>query len=345
MIETRENVGCIEGKAVNFYTITNRNGIRMELTNYGAILSGLCTPDRNGKFADITLGHGTLDGWIGDKAYLGATVGRYGNRIAEAHFSLDGKTYSLAANNGANHLHGGIRGFNVVVWDAKPFQECDREGVEFTYVSADGEEGYPGELTTRARYALTGDNKLIVEFGAVTTKPTVVNIVQHVYWNLSGDPRKSILNHELTLCADKYLPVDEAAIPTGGPVSVKGSPMDFTLPVPIGSRIGQVKGGYDHCWVLSDHSGELRPAATLYDPDSGRFMELMTDQPGIQFYAGNFLDGSIVGRGGIAYQRNTGLCLETELWPDSPNRPSYPSSVLRPGQTYRHVMAFSFQNR
>ena len=330
------------GETVQRFTLVNDNGLRAELSDFGALLLSLCVPDRAGRLGDITLGYDTLAGWMGDRAYMGATVGRYGNRIARGRFTLDGKTYALAANNGPNHLHGGVRGFNKVMWAAKTSAGEDGPAVEFRYVSLDGEEGYPGTLTTAVRYTLTPANELRVEFRAVTDQPTVVNLVHHSYWNLTADPRRAILNHELMLAADQYLPVDAGAIPTGELAPVAGTPMDFTKAMAIGIRIEQVAGGYDHNWILRGPAGQVRTAARLADPSSGRAMELLTDQPGIQFYTGNFLDDLIRGKGGLPYHRHGGLCLETQRWPDSPNRPKFPSAVLRPGETYTHTMVHRF---
>ena len=318
------------GQNVERFTLRNDGGLQLTLTNFGAILAGLEVPDRRGHMAEVTLGYGSLDGWVADKSYLGATVGRFGNRIARGRFTLDGAAYALATNDGVNHLHGGIHAFHKAIWttlDAK--KTSDMAGVTFGYVSADGEEGYPGTLSVQATYALTNRDELQATFTATTDKATVVNIVQHAYWNLTGDAKNTVLGHELTLLADRYIPVD-GQIPTGERRPVAGTPMDFTSPSVIGARIDQVPGGYDHCWVLGEKGGELRPAAVLFDPASGRRMELATDQPGIQFYSGNFLDGGITGRGGIAYRKHSGMCLETQAWPDAPNWPDFPSCVLRP---------------
>ena len=337
-----------DGREVRLFTLTNKNGLKARVTEYGAILVSLETPDRNGKLADITLGYDTLDGWLTNNSYLGATVGRFGNRIKAGKFTLDEKEYQLATNNDPGgipcHLHGGEKGFDKVLWSGKP---GEGNSVELTYVSKDGEEGYPGTLTTTVTYTLTDDNELIWQATATTDAPTIINIVHHSYWNLSGNPAETINYHELTLHAPSYLPTDAGLIPTGVVAPVDGTPMDFRQPTAIGARVNddfealKLAGGYDHCWVL-EHGDGLRPAARLKDPASGRVMEITTNKPAIQFYGGNFLDGTITGKGGIKYGHRTGLCLETENYPDAPNQASFPSAVLRPGETYTHTMVHRF---
>jgi aldose 1-epimerase len=334
-----------DGREVDLYTLTNPDGMRVRLTSYGAITVSVEVPDRSGKLADVTLGYDTLQGWLKNTSYFGATVGRYANRIAKAKFTIDGKTYALAANNGENAIHGGIKGFDKVLWKAEPVRGPDAVGVRFTYRSRDGEEGYPGNLSVTAVYSLTKANELKAELSATTDKPTVVNLAHHSYWNLGGAASGDVLGHLLTLNADKYTLVDAGLIPTGELKAVAGTPMDFTKPAAVGERIAQVEGGYDHNYVLRGKPGELALAARLTDPTSGRTMELWSDQPGVQFYSGNFLDGSVTGKGGIAYKKYAGLCLETQHFPDSPNHPDFPSAVLRPGQTYRHVMIHKFSAR
>jgi len=337
-----------DGREADLYTLVNANGLRATLTTYGAILVSMEVPDRDGKLADVTLGYDTLAGWLKSTSYFGATVGRYGNRIAKGKFTLDGKEYTLATNNDANHLHGGIKGFDKVLWKAEEIKESGAVGVKFTYVGKDMEEGYPGNLTVVCEYRLTDANELKVDFSATTDKATVANLCHHSYWNLTGSPENTILDHELTLVADKMLPVDAGLIPTGELTPVAGTPFDFTTPHKIGERVNaedeQIKfgGGYDHCWVLNNQDGDMAIAAVLHDPKSGRVMEIATDQPGIQFYCGNFLDGSVTGKCGIVYQHRTGLCLETQHYPDSPNKPDFPSVVLKPGETYKHSMAHGF---
>lgn len=344
--------GKVPGAGVaEIFTLQNSKGMRARVTEYGAILVGLEVPDRAGKLADVTLGYDTLPGWLTNTSYFGATVGRFGNRIAHGKFTLDGKTYQLATNNSPGgipcHLHGGVRGFDKVLWSGKPVSKPGASGVELTYTSRDGEEGYPGTLTATVTYWLTEKNELVWEARATTDKATPVNLVHHSYWNLTGDPRQSINGHELTLHADRYLPTNAGLIPTGEIAPVKGTPMDFTKPTPIGARVNEnfealkLGGGYDHCWVLT-RPGRLAKAAKLKDPTTGRVMEIFTDQPAIQFYGGNFLDGTTKGKGGIAYKFRTGLCLETELFPDGPNQPHFPDSILRPGETYRHKMVHRF---
>jgi aldose 1-epimerase len=332
-----------DGRDVHLYTLTNSNGMRVKLTDYGAITVSVEVPDKEGKVGDVTLGYDTLEGWLGNTSYFGATVGRYANRIAKGTFELGGKTYELATNNNENHLHGGIKGFDKCLWDAEIVQTDDGAGVRFTRTSADGEEGYPGNLQVTALYSLSGKNEFKVEFTATTHAPTVVNLAHHTYWNLRGPAAGDILGHELMLNADKYTPVDEGLIPTGELKPVEGTPFDFTEPKPIGKEIGEVEGGYDHNFVLNGYEpGEVRLAARVTEPTTGRVMEIHTDQPGIQFYSGNFLDGTITGKDGVAYKKHDGFCLETQHYPDSPNQPDFPSVVLKPGETYRHVMIHAF---
>jgi aldose 1-epimerase len=310
--------------------------------NYGAILVSLEVPDRNGDIADITLGFDKLDGYIGEHPYFGAIVGRYANRIGKGVFKLDGVEYKLATNNGENHLHGGIKGFDKVVWKHEDAHATDSEAVvKLSYISEDGEEGYPGNLACSVIYTLTEDDKLKISYEAETDKKTVVNLTNHAYFNLAGQGNGDILGHELTLNADKYTVVDEGLIPTGENRNVKGTPMDFTTPMTIGSRIGRVEGGYDHNYVLNS-SDTMALAAKVYEPKSGRVMEIHTDQPGIQFYTGNFLDGSITGKAGKVYKKHYGFCLETQHFPDSPNKPDFPSVVLHPGQKYATVTVHKF---
>jgi len=337
-----------DGREAKIFTLTNKNGLKARVTEYGAILVSMETPDKSGKSADITHGYDTLEGWLTNTFYLGATVGRFGNRIKDGKFTLDGKAYQLATNNDPGgipcHLHGGVKGFDKVLWSGKP---TDSNGVEFTYVAKDGEEGYPGNLTVKVTYTLTEANELKWEASATTDAPTILNVVHHTYWNLAGDPTKSINDHELMLAAPGFLPTDAGLIPTGVIAPVAGTPMDFTKATVIGQRVDddfealKFGGGYDHCWVLEKGEG-IRLAARLKDPKSGRVMEVSTDQPAIQFYGGNFLDGSFAGKKGVKYEKRSALCLETEGFPDSPNKPSFPSPVLRPGQTYKHVLIHKF---
>ena len=337
-----------DGKEVKIFTLTNSSGLEARVTEYGAILVSLKVPDKAGKLADVTLGYDTLDGWLSNTSYLGASVGRFGNRIKDGKFTLDGKTYQLATNNDPGgipcHLHGGVKGFDKVLWTGKPAGD---NAVEFTYLSKDGEEGYPGNLNVKVTYTLTDENELKWQAEATTDAPTIINLVHHTYWNLTGDPNNTINGHQLTLKAPQYLPTDAGLIPTGEIAPVAGTPMDFTTPQLIGARVDddfealKLGGGYDHCWVLEKGEG-MRLAARLKDPQSGRVMEILTCQPAIQFYGGNFLDGTITGKGGVKYAKRTGLCLETEGFPDSPNQPAFPSPVLRPGETYHHMMIHRF---
>ena len=333
------------GEPVSLFTLKNENGMTATFTDYGAILVGLCVADRDGNFADVTLGHDTLEGWRNCKCYLGATIGRFGNRIGQAKFSLDGVEYQLAKNNDNHHLHGGDVGFDKVLWNAEPFEAAGLCGVTFTYTSPDGEEGYPGTLDVTVTYTLTDDDELRIDYVATTDKPTICNLTHHTYFNLQGPENGDILSHELQLTADHYVPVDLEAIPTGGIAPVEGTCMDFREPNVIGERIEQVAGepvGYDHNWVLNNQDGSLAIAAEVYEPTSGRVMQVSTTEPGIQFYAGNFLDGTEVGKNGVAYQYRMGFCLETQHYPDAPNQPDFPSTVLRPGETYTHTTIHRF---
>jgi len=337
-----------DGREVRIFTLANGNGVKAKVMEYGAILVSVETPDQSGEIADITHGFDTLDGWLTNPAYFGATIGRFGNRIKDGKFTLDGREYSLATNNDPGGipcaLHGGLKGFDKVLWSGRPTAD---NAVEFTYVSNDGEEGFPGTLVTKVTYTLTDDNELKWEVNATTDSPTVLNIVHHTYWNLSGDPATSINDHVLMLTAPYYLPTDAGLIPTGEIAPVAGTPLDFTTPTAIGERVEadfealKFGGGYDHCWVMEKQDG-VRLAARVRDPKSGRVMEVSTNQPAVQFYGANFLDGSSVGKNGVAYARRTALCLETEGFPDAPNQPAFPSCVLRPGETYSHVMIHKF---
>ena len=342
-----------DGQEVKIFVLTNASGMTVKVTEYGAILVSIEAADRNGKFADLSHGYDTLEGWLTNTSYFGSTVGRFGNRIADGKFSLDGKTYELATNNDPGgihcHLHGGLKGYDKVLWKGETFEKKNSSGVIFTYTSKDGDEGYPGNLSMEVTYTLNNNNELIWEAKATTDAPTVLNLVHHSYWNLSGDAETSINDHELTLFADHYLPTNKGLIPTGDKAPVAGTPMDFTKPHLIGERVGdqfealKFGGGYDHAWVLSGQKeGELTRAAKLRDPKTGRTMEILTNQPAIQFYGGNFLDGTVTGKGEITYEHRTALCLETEGWPDAPNNPKAPSAILRPGETYSHKMVHRF---
>lgn len=352
-IETAVYGKLNDGREVKIFTLTNAHGLVAKVTEYGAILVGIDVPDRNGKMADVTLGYDSLAGWLGSKNYFGSTVGRFGNRIAHGKFTLDGKEYTLATNNAPGgipcHLHGGIKGFDKVLWHGEPVRKPGARGVALTYISKDGEEGYPGTLTAKVTYWLTDSNELIWDAEATTDKPTIINLAHHTYWNLSGDPTKPITDETLMLAADSYLPTDKGLIPTGQVAPVAGTPLDFRKPTVIGSRLNanfqalEFAGGYDQCWVLRPGKG-VRLAAVVNDPVSGRSIEVLTDDPGIQFYSGNFLDGTDVGKNGVKYQRRTGLCLEAEGYPDAPNHPNFPSAVLRPGETYHRTMVIKFKH-
>jgi aldose 1-epimerase len=334
-----------DGKAVERFTLTNANGIELKAISYGGIITSLRVPDRNGKFDDIVLGFDQLDGYLKDHPFFGAIIGRYGNRIGKAQFTLDGKTYKLAANNGPNNLHGGTKGFDKVLWTVEPI---GTNGLAFTRTSPDGEEGFPGNLRTRVTYTLTDKNELIVEYHATTDKATPVNLTQHSYFNLAGQASGDILGHELMINADRYTPVDDTLIPTGELAPVEGTPFDFRKPTAIGARINnanpQLKAGlgYDHNWVLNRKGTGLELAARVREPKTGRTLEITTTEPGIQFYAGNFLDGKLTGKGGAVYRHRTGFCLETQHYPDSPNQPKFPSTILKPGQEYRTRTVFTF---
>ena len=331
-----------DGIPVDIYTLTNANGLKATITNLGGILVSLEAPDRTGALADITLGYDTLEPYLKDACYFGATVGRYANRIARGKFTLNGVEHKLATNDGDNHLHGGTIGYNRVVWAAHEVTTADAVGLKLTYLSPDGEEGYPGNLDCTVTYTLTDANELRIDYSAQTDKPTVVNLTHHSYFNLAGQGTPDILSHELTLHADRYTPVDGELVPTSELRPVKGSPFDFTKATNIGARIAQVPGGYDHNYVLNDSSPKLSHAATAHDPTTGRIMEIHTTEPAIQFYSGNFLDGSVTGKAGRKYRQHHGFCLETQHYPDSPNHPDFPTTTLNPGRQYSHTIIHKF---
>jgi aldose 1-epimerase len=344
----KDTFGTLEdGKVVCRYTMKNNNGVEMQVINYGGIITALKVADKNGKFEDVVLGYDSLSGYLKSSPYFGALIGRYGNRIAKGKFKLDDKTYTLAGNNNGQHLHGGLKGFDKVYWEIEPVESTDGPALKLTYQSKDMEEGYPGNLTAEVIYTLSNDNELKIDYKATTDKKTVVNLTQHTYFNLTGDKHETILGHELYLKADEFVPVDKVLIPTGKLEIVKGTPFDFSVATPIGKRIGDKHAqlanglGYDHCWVLSSKDS-VKLAGSLYEPNSGRMVEIYTTEPGIQFYSGNFLDGTLTGKGGVVYQKHFGLCLETEHFPDSPNQPSFPSTVLEPGATYQTHTTYRF---
>jgi len=335
---------------VEIYTLTNIHGIEARIMTYGATIVSLKTPDRAGQFRNIVLGFDSIDQYLAGVPYFGATVGRYANRIANGRFTLDGKTYQLPLNDGVNSLHGGMQGFDKRIWTATTSQTPHGQALRLTYVSAAGEEGYPGALTAHVIYKLGDDDTLTIEYQATTTAPTPVNLANHAYFNLSGDPTHLILGHRLTLNADRYTPVDATLIPTGDLRSVAGTAFDFRAPYEIGSRINDsdeqlARGhGYDHNWVLNQQQpGTMTLAAVLQDPDSGRSLEIRTTQPGLQFYSGNFLNGKPAGNGGSVFEYRTGLCLETQHFPDSPNQAAFPSTILRPGHVYSEKTILAFR--
>jgi aldose 1-epimerase len=345
----KESFGKLpDGREVYRYTLKNKNGIEMQVINYGGIVTSLKVPDKNGHGEDIVLGYDSLSDYVRSNPYFGALIGRYGNRIAGGKFKLEGNEYTLAQNNNGQHLHGGVKGFDKVFWDIEEQQSNDGQALKLTYVSEDMEEGYPGRLSVTVLYTLRDNNEWHIAYSATTDKATVVNLTQHTYFNLTGNVKRDILDHVLMLAADRFLPVDQYLIPTGQLQPVKGIPFDFTTPTAIGARINdnhpqlKVGKGYDHCWVLSAPNDPKRLAATLFDPSSGRFMEVYTTEPGIQFYSGNFLDGSNKGKNGVVYQHRYGLCLETQHFPDSPNRPAFPSVVLKPGEEYKTETTYKF---
>lgn len=331
-----------DGEKIEIFCLANNQNLEVRMINYGGIITSIMAPDRNGKRDDVVLGHDSLEGYLHRSRYFGALIGRYANRIARGRFTLNAAEYQLAINNGQNHLHGGVRGFDKVIWDAQVLDD----GVQLTYLSRDGEEDYPGNVKTTVTYRLDAANELRVDYYATTDRDTIINLTNHSYFNLAGGG--TILDHELQIEADAFTPIDETLIPTGEIRSVKGTPMDFTSPTAIGARIGDndsqlsLAGGYDHNFVLRGDRGTLRPAAKVYEAQSGRVMEVFTTQPGLQFYSGNFLDGSLVGKSGRAYTKNSGCCFETQHFPDSPNQPHFPSTVLRPSEKYHHTTIYRF---
>ena len=349
----RESFGTTRrGESVSLYTLKNPHGMELTVTNYGGIIVSLRVPDRGGKLDDVVLGYDSLADYERSSPYFGAIIGRYGNRIARGRFTLDGRAYTLATNNGPNHLHGGVRGFDKVVWEAAPFERRggDSVGLVFRHTSPDGDEGYPGTLRATVTYTLTGKNELIFDYHATTDRATPVNLTQHSYFNLAGDGKGDILGHVVTINADRFTPVDSTLIPTGEIRSVAGTPFDFRTPTPIGARIEQndqqlrYGPGYDHNFVLnkSGKQGEPTLAARVLEPTSGRVMEIYTTEPGLQFYSGNFLDGTLRGKKGVVYKHRYGFAMETQHFPDSPNKPAFPSTILRPGEEYRSRTIYRF---
>jgi aldose 1-epimerase len=340
-----------DGRQVYAYTLKNPRGMEARITNFGGVILSLTAPDKDGKLTDIVLGYDSLAPYGVNKPYFGALIGRYGNRIGKGKFTLDGKEYTLATNNGANHLHGGVKGFDKVVWEALEKESTPGRSLVLSYVSKDGEEGYPGTLTVKVTYTLTDSNELRIDYPATTDKPTVINLTQHSYFNLAGQGEGDILGQEMMIDADRFTPIDPGLIPTGELRPVKGTPMDFTTPTAIGARIAQADeqlklgGGYDHNWVLNKKPGSFGLAARVFEPKSGRVMEVFTVEPGLQFYCGNFLDGTDIGKLGKIYKYRYGFCLETQHFPDSPNKPEFPSTILRPGEVYSTMTVYRFSVR
>ncbi|PSL26763.1 aldose epimerase family protein [Dyadobacter jiangsuensis] len=336
-----------DGQQADLYTLTNANGMTVNITNYGGIITKLTAPDKNGEWADVVLGFDSLAPYLSGHPFFGALVGRYGNRIAKGKFKLNGQEYSLAINNGPNALHGGTKGFDKVIWKATEIKQDSIVGLQLEYTSKDMEEGYPGNLTVKVVYTLDNENALTIDYTASTDKPTVVNLTNHSYFNLTG-LKRDILDHEVTIASDSIVPVDTTLIPTGKLRAVEGTPFDFRKATKVGAGIDKVEdeqikagGGYDHCWVLKRSGDGLVQFATVKDPESGRVMEVFTTEPGVQFYTGNFLDGKLTGKG-ATYSKRFGLCLETEHYPDSPNQPQFPTTTLNPGETYKTTTKYKF---
>ena len=346
----KESFGKVEGRSVDLYTLTNRKGSEAKITTYGATLVSLRVPDRNGRIDDVVLGFDDIDGYLKGTAFFGATVGRYANRIAKGHFTLNGVQYQLAINNEPNHLHGGVKGFDKVIWSAKPLNLKNGVGLTLSYLSHDGEEGYPGNLSVSVTYTLTNNNELTINYAATTDKDTIINLTHHSYFNLAGQGNGDILNHQLMINADRFTPTDAGSIPTGELRSVQGTPFDFRQPTAIGARINQddeqlkLGKGYDHNYVLNGRTGSMRQAAQVFESTSGRTMEVWTTEPGVQLYTGNFLDGA-KGKSGKVYQFRNGFCLETQHFPDSPNEPKFPSTVLPKGRSFRSSTIYRFSTR
>jgi len=345
----RSSFGSTPEGPVDLFTLTNSRDMEVRITNYGGIITSIRVPDRDSNYADVALGHDSLGGYLDGHPFFGAIAGRYANRIGGATFTLDGQTYELAKNNGPNHLHGGLEGFDKKIWGAEPIRDDDAVGIRLSYRSADMEEQYPGNLDVEVTYRLSNDNALRIDYRAKTDKPTVVNLTNHSYFNLAGHASGDILDHELMIDADYFTPVDSGLIPTGELRPVAGTPFDFREPTPIGARIDtddkQLRhgGGYDHNFVLNGEG--LRRVATVYEAQSGRFLEVLTEEPGVQLYTSNFLNGTETGKDGAVYRYRNGFCLETQHFPDSPNQPEFPSVVLHPGDEYRTTTIFRFSTR
>ncbi len=339
---TKIPYGMVGGKEVFQFTLKNKHDMTVKIINFGGIVTSLLVPDKTGKLDDVVLGFDNLADYLAEHPYFGALIGRYANRIAKGRFVLNGKEYQLALNDGKNHLHGGNIGFNKVVWDAVEFCNAEGAGVELNYLSKDGEENYPGNLSTTVRYLLNDQNELVIKYLATTDQPTIVNLTHHGYFNLKGEGCGDILDHEIMINADRYTAVDEELIPTGELIPVDNTPLDFTTWQPIGARIKKLPGGYDHNYVLNRKGPELTLAASVREPKSGRVMTVYTTEPGMQFYTGNFLDGTLTGKRGVKYGKHSGFCLETQHFPDSPNHPAFPSTVLNPGEVYQQTTIYQF---
>lgn len=332
-----------EGEEVHLYTLTNQNGLQAKITNYGCFVTSLLTPDKNGQMGDVVLGFDSLSHYF-NRRFFGSVVGRFSNRIANAKFSIDGIPYQLAANNGPNHIHGGVNAFDKMVWTAKEMNTTAGPALQLSYLSKDGEEGYPGNVNVSVTYTLTQDNGLRIDYEASTDKATPVNLTNHSYFNLGAGQTQDVRGHQIAIQADEYTVMDEALIPTGEIRSVQGSPLDFRSAASIGERIDQLEKGFDHNYVFRKNPGELGLVATVFEPVTGRLMEVFTTKPGVQFYVPNWQKG-FAGKGGLTYQGNGGFCLETQFFPDSPNQPNFPNSILRPGETYRHSTIYKFSVR
>jgi len=340
-----------DGKKVYEFTLHNKLGAELKVITYGARVVSLTMPDRNGKYADIVLGYDNLKSYVNSTDYFGSIVGRYANRIGGAEITLNGKTYKLSANERGNELHGGKLGFSEVVWEGKPLNTKEGPALELTLISPNGDQGYPGKMTVHVTYTLTNNNELKIQYEATTNKETVINLSHHSYFNLTGDPHNTILNCKLKIDANSFTPINDQLIPTGKIEKVAGTPLDFRKLTTIGKRINdnfkqlKLAGGYDFNFVLDNYNGKVRQVADVYDPSSGRYMEVFTNQPGIQFYSGNFLNGTQIGKGGIAYQQHAGLCLEAQHFPDSPHEPQWPSVILKPGQVYHQTTIYKFTTK
>ena len=349
---TEEVFGKLDsGEEVYIYTLINKNGMKAKIINYGAVMVSLYAPDKNGNFEDVVFGFDELNGYVEDNSFIGTIVGRYGNRINKSKVTIDGTDFHLTPNEGENQLHGGPKGFFKVLWKAEPLTNDEASSLKMSYHSPDGEMGYPGNLDIEIIFTLTDDNGLKLDYNAVTDKPTVVNPTQHAYFNISGDMNNTILGDELQIDADYITPVDEHLIPAGKLMKVENTPFDFRTPHKIGERINdnneQLKfgSGYDHNFVLNNYNGSVRKIGALYNPESGRLMEIFTDQPGLQFYSGNFINGTVKGKSGTIYNYRTALCLETQHFPDSPNQPEFPSTRLNPGEKYTQTVIYKFSTR